>query len=165
MDTDCTALLITSDNLCQHFPARIADDSALISDERKLLPVSGSDLGAHIDGFIAVAAHSVLLQGDSSSPAEGQAADALQAANTALEAALRLIRPGKLISEVHYLLPAKLYSLREQPRKSKPQILQEDFQTCLSPLYRCLILILQSLYRLLGSCCRGLRSSRGIFSK
>ena len=59
-----------------------------------------SDLGAHIDGFIAVAAHSVLVQGEAKSPVEGQAADVLQAANTALEAALRLIRPGKLVSEV-----------------------------------------------------------------
>lgn len=62
-----------------------------------------SDLGAHIDGFIAVAAHSVLLQGDSKAPVEGEQADVLQAAATALEAALRLIRPGKLVSEVSHI--------------------------------------------------------------
>ena len=65
---------------------------------------SCSDLGAHIDGFIAVAAHTVSLSGGSASgPVEGQAADALQAASTALEAALRLVRPGKLISEVNHV--------------------------------------------------------------
>ena len=58
-----------------------------------------SDLGVHIDGFIAIAAHSLLLQ-SSPEPVTGRAADVLQAASTALDAALRLIRPGKLISEV-----------------------------------------------------------------
>lgn len=61
-----------------------------------------SDLGAHIDGFIAVAAQTVFLQSDSKAAVTGQAADAITAANTALEAALRLVRPGKLISEVCY---------------------------------------------------------------
>jgi hypothetical protein len=60
------------------------------------------DMGAHIDGFIAVAAHSLLLQPDSKTPVEGEQADVLQAASTALEAALRLIRPGKLVSEVSF---------------------------------------------------------------
>ena len=56
------------------------------------------DLGAHIDGFIAVAAHSLVVGGES--PVTGQQADVLQAAATSLDAALRLIRPGKLVSEV-----------------------------------------------------------------
>ena len=56
------------------------------------------DLGAHIDGFIAVAAHSVVAQSESA--VTGRQADVLQAAATALEASLRLIRPGKLVSEV-----------------------------------------------------------------
>jgi len=59
-------------------------------------------MGAHIDGFIAVAAHSLLVQADTKAPVEGQQADVLQAASTALEAALRLIRPGKLVSEVSF---------------------------------------------------------------
>lgn len=69
-----------------------------------MIAASCSDLGAHIDGFIVVAAHTVLLQGDSKKAVEGQAADVLSAANTALEAALRLVRPGKLISEVSLAL-------------------------------------------------------------
>ncbi len=68
------------------------------------------DLGSHIDGFIATAAHTVVVQEDTEAPVTGKAADVLTAANTALEAAIRLIRPGKRISEV--LL---LYLERNQP--------------------------------------------------
>lgn len=58
------------------------------------------DLGSHIDGFVATAAHTVVVQSDAEAPVTGKAADVVAAANTALEAAIRLIRPGKRISEV-----------------------------------------------------------------
>ena len=58
------------------------------------------DLGSHIDGFVATAAHTVVVQSDAEAPVKGKAADVIAAANTALEAAIRLIRPGKRISEV-----------------------------------------------------------------
>ncbi|CAG4918323.1 unnamed protein product [Colias eurytheme] len=49
------------------------------------------DLGAHIDGFIAVVAHTVFIgEGEIA----GRAADVLLAAHQASEAALRLLRPG-----------------------------------------------------------------------
>lgn len=51
-------------------------------------------MGCHIDGFIAVVAHThVLHQG----PVTGRAADVIAAANTAAEVALRLVRPGKKV--------------------------------------------------------------------
>lgn len=51
-------------------------------------------MGCHIDGFIAVVAHThVLAQG----PVTGRAADVIAAANTAAEVALRLMRPGKKV--------------------------------------------------------------------
>ncbi|CAG9559849.1 unnamed protein product [Danaus chrysippus] len=49
------------------------------------------DLGAHIDGFIAVVAHTVVVGGGEVS---GRAADVLLAAHYASEAALRLLRPS-----------------------------------------------------------------------
>ncbi|PZC85502.1 proliferation-associated protein 2G4 [Helicoverpa armigera] len=49
------------------------------------------DLGAHIDGFIAVVAHTVVVGGGEAS---GRAADVLLAAHYASEAALRMLRPG-----------------------------------------------------------------------
>ncbi|XP_013200332.1 proliferation-associated protein 2G4 [Amyelois transitella] len=49
------------------------------------------DLGAHIDGFIAVVAHTVVVGGGE---VTGRAADVLLAAHLASEAALRLLRPN-----------------------------------------------------------------------
>lgn len=54
-----------------------------------------SDLGCHIDGFIAVVAHTHVLQ---DGPVTGKAADVIAAANTAAEVALRLVRPGKKVN-------------------------------------------------------------------
>eukprot|EP00887_Chlorella_sp_A99_P002464 scaffold10.g2464.t1 len=58
------------------------------------------DLGCHIDGYIAQAAHTVVAGGDAGAPVTGRAADAIQAAATAFEAAARLIRPGKKVGDV-----------------------------------------------------------------
>jgi len=58
------------------------------------------DLGAHVDGFIAVVAHTVVV-GEEAAAADkkvkvtGRQADALLAAHYASEAALRLVKPGQ----------------------------------------------------------------------
>lgn len=52
------------------------------------------DLGAHIDGFIAVTAYTVVAQADTSAKVTGRAADCVLAAYWASQAALRLIKPG-----------------------------------------------------------------------
>lgn len=56
-----------------------------------------SDLGAHIDGFIAVVAHTVCVGGGE---VTGRAADVLLAAHNASEAALRLLRNGNEVIEI-----------------------------------------------------------------
>lgn len=53
-----------------------------------------SDLGAHIDGFIAVAAHTVVASADASKSISGRKADTILAAYWAGQAALRLLKPG-----------------------------------------------------------------------
>eukprot|EP00877_Chromochloris_zofingiensis_P000802 jgi/Chrzof1/10722/Cz05g10020.t1 len=58
------------------------------------------DLGCHIDGFIAVQAQTIVVQQNFDAAITGRAAEVIQAARTAFEAAIRLIRPGKKISEV-----------------------------------------------------------------
>ena len=65
-----------------------------------MLSATCSDLGVHIDGFIATEATTVVVQSDADAAVTGRAADVVQAAATALEAALRLMRPGRKISEV-----------------------------------------------------------------
>lgn len=59
-----------------------------------ILSSSYSDMGCHIDGFIAVVAHTHALQ---EGPVTGRAADVIAAANTAAEVSLRLVRPGKKV--------------------------------------------------------------------
>merc|ERR1712036_210319 len=51
-------------------------------------------MGAHIDGFIAVVAHTVVVGATVDNPVTGSKADALLAAHYATEAALRLVKPG-----------------------------------------------------------------------
>lgn len=60
-----------------------------------IFPFWYSDVGCHIDGFIAVVAHTHVLQ---EGPVTGRTADVIAAANTAAEVALRLVRPGRKVS-------------------------------------------------------------------
>lgn len=54
-----------------------------------------SDLGAHVDGFIAVVAHSIVIgAGPGNNKASGRKADVVIAAHLASQAALRLLKPG-----------------------------------------------------------------------
>ena len=55
------------------------------------------DMGAHIDGFIAVVAHTIIVS-DGKSKITGKKADALIAAHLCAEAALRLVKPGNEVS-------------------------------------------------------------------
>lgn len=56
------------------------------------------DLGAHIDGFIAVAAHTVVARADQSAKVSGRAADVILATYWASQAALRLLKPETGVS-------------------------------------------------------------------
>ena len=56
------------------------------------------DLGAHIDGFIAVAAHTIVVGASSDNKATGKKADVTLAAYWAVQAALRLIKDGASVS-------------------------------------------------------------------
>merc|ERR1719347_1765108 len=58
------------------------------------------DMGAHIDGFIAVVAHTLVIGASADSPVTGKKADAILAAHLASEAALRLVKPGNETYEV-----------------------------------------------------------------
>ena len=58
------------------------------------------DLGAHIDGFIAVVAHTLVVGASREAPVTGKKADAMLAAHLASEAALRLVKPGNETYEV-----------------------------------------------------------------
>lgn len=56
------------------------------------------DLGAHIDGFVAVSAFTTVVGATAENPATGRAADAVLAAWNCSQAALRLLKAGNAVS-------------------------------------------------------------------
>jgi curved DNA binding protein len=56
--------------------------------------VAKVDLGAHIDGFIAVVAHTIIVGESGNNKITGRKADVILAAHYASQAALRLLKPG-----------------------------------------------------------------------
>lgn len=58
------------------------------------------DLGVHLDGFIAVAAHTHVVGNSQGRPTTGKAADAICAAHLAGDAILRLLKPGGKNTEI-----------------------------------------------------------------
>ncbi|XP_062167361.1 ERBB-3 BINDING PROTEIN 1-like [Alnus glutinosa] len=83
---------ISVNNTVCHFSPLASDE--IVFEEGDLLKI---DMGCHIDGFIAVVAHTHVLQDGA---VTGRAADVIAAANTAAEVALRLVRPGKKNKDV-----------------------------------------------------------------
>lgn len=57
-----------------------------------------SDLGCHIDGYIALVAHTAVVDGGDD--VTGSKADVVHAAATAVEAAFKLARPGNKSSQI-----------------------------------------------------------------
>lgn len=82
---------VSVNNLVGHF-------SPLAGDERVFTKgdVAKIDLGAHIDGYIAVAAHTIVVgdEGPSTEAVTGKVADVVNAAYTAAELAIRMVKVG-----------------------------------------------------------------------
>lgn len=75
--------------ICHFSPSKNDPDYTL-----KAGDVVKIDLGAHIDGFIAVAAHTIVVGANAEAKAKGRAADVVLAAYHASQAALRLLKDG-----------------------------------------------------------------------
>ncbi|KAG2182109.1 hypothetical protein INT43_007036 [Umbelopsis isabellina] len=77
----------------------VAHFSPIASDPEAATTLKDGDavkiqLGAQIDGYGAPIAHTVVVGASAEKPVTGPVADALKAAHTALEAAVRMIKPG-----------------------------------------------------------------------
>ncbi|XP_051130599.1 ERBB-3 BINDING PROTEIN 1-like [Andrographis paniculata] len=83
---------ISVNNIVCHYSPLASDETVL--EDGDIVKI---DMGCHIDGFIAVVAHTHVLQ---QGAVTGRAADVITAANTAAEVALRLVRPGKKNKDV-----------------------------------------------------------------
>jgi len=75
--------------VCHYSPAK--SDAELLLCDGDVVKV---DLGAHIDGFIAVAAHTFVVGASKENKVTGRKADVIMAAHLASEAALRLVKDG-----------------------------------------------------------------------
>jgi len=87
---------VSVNNCICHFSPLVSEADVILS-EGDMVKI---DMGAHIDGFIAVVAHSLVVGSTASSPVTGSKADALLAAHLCSEAALRLVKPGNETYEV-----------------------------------------------------------------
>uniref|UniRef100_T1J866 Peptidase M24 domain-containing protein n=1 Tax=Strigamia maritima TaxID=126957 RepID=T1J866_STRMM len=75
--------------ICHYSPLKT--DSDFVMKEGDVVKI---DLGVHVDGFIAVTAHTIVIGAKKDAPATGRKADVIVAAHLASEAALRLVKPG-----------------------------------------------------------------------
>jgi len=76
--------------ICHFSPLRSEPDVKL-----KTGDVVKIDLGAHIDGFCSVCAHTVVVGASKTAKVVGRKADAILAGYNCLEAAIRMLRPGQ----------------------------------------------------------------------
>ncbi|CAH1404031.1 unnamed protein product [Nezara viridula] len=81
---------ISVNNCICHFSPLESEPDLILKDQ----DVVKVDLGAHVDGFIAVVAHTIVLGASESNKVTGRKADAMLAAHYASQAALRLLKPG-----------------------------------------------------------------------
>ncbi|CAG7713870.1 unnamed protein product [Allacma fusca] len=75
--------------ICHYSPLQTEPDYVL--QENDVIKI---DLGSHIDGFIAVVAHTLVVGASKDTKVTGRRADVVLAAHYASEAALRLVKPG-----------------------------------------------------------------------
>ncbi|KAJ2747437.1 hypothetical protein GGI20_000576 [Coemansia sp. BCRC 34301] len=77
--------------VCHYAPSESDNAPELVLKNGDVVRVQ---LGAHIDGYAAVAGNTVVVGSSAESPVKGKAADAIAAAHYAAEAIQRLIKPG-----------------------------------------------------------------------
>ncbi|CAF0895854.1 unnamed protein product [Rotaria sordida] len=82
---------LSVNNYICHFSPLISDPDMILKDD----DVVKIDLGCHIDGYIAVVAHTIVVGATREKKVTGRRADCILAAYYAAEAALRLIKPGE----------------------------------------------------------------------
>lgn len=82
---------ISINNYICHFSPLVSDPDMILKDD-DLVKI---DLGCHIDGYIAVVAHTLVVGATREKKVTGRKADVILAAYHAAEAAIRLIKPGE----------------------------------------------------------------------
>ena len=86
---------VSVNSICGHF-SPMADESQLLQEG----DVAKIDLGCHLDGFIAQAAHTIVVSADAASKVSGKKADVILGAYNAFLAAQRVIKEGATNTQV-----------------------------------------------------------------
>jgi len=86
---------ISVNNCLGHFSPLSGDTTTLAEGD-----VVKIDMGAHIDGYISTAGHTVVATANPATPTTGRKADIICAAHIASEIVLRLMKPGKKNTDV-----------------------------------------------------------------
>lgn len=86
---------VSVNEICGHF-SPLKDESKKIADG-DLIKI---DLGCHIDGFVAQAAHTMVIGATKDKKVTGKKADVIVATRKAYEAAVRLIKEGNMNTQV-----------------------------------------------------------------
>lgn len=81
---------VAVNNCINHYSPLMSDNDTIL----KTGDVVKIDMGAHVDGFIAVVGHTVVVGASKDKKVKGRKADVMLAAHYASEAALRLVAPG-----------------------------------------------------------------------
>lgn len=87
---------ISVNHIICHFSPLASESDHLLKDG----DVVKIDLGVHVDGFIALVAHTLVIGASKENKITGRKADVLLAAHYATEAALRLVKPGNSNNDV-----------------------------------------------------------------
>lgn len=88
---------ISVNNCVCHYSPIASDKPEAVLNNGDLVKI---DLACHLDGFVAAVAHSFVVGASAALPVKGRAADVLQAAYLASEAALRSVKVGAKNSDV-----------------------------------------------------------------
>ncbi|VDM97700.1 unnamed protein product [Thelazia callipaeda] len=132
--------------VCHFSPLR--SDTPVIITNGQMVKV---DLGAHIDGYIATAAHTIVVGASENNKVSGKKANVMLAAYHALEAAIRMLRPGLYknmeitdmidkIANIYQVKPVEnmlSHELRKNKIDGKKQIIQNPGERQRSEVTKC----------------------------
>eukprot|EP00123_Amoebidium_parasiticum_P008152 comp18605_c0_seq1/m.20174 comp18605_c0_seq1/g.20174 ORF comp18605_c0_seq1/g.20174 comp18605_c0_seq1/m.20174 type:complete len:403 (-) comp18605_c0_seq1:253-1461(-) len=102
---------VSVNNVVCHFSPLVSDEAVTLKEG----DVVKIDLGAHIDGYAAVVASTVVVGATEANPATGPKADAILAAHYAAEAALRLLKPGNKTNQITAVIGKVADSYKTKP--------------------------------------------------
>lgn len=99
---------VSLNNCVGHYSPLVSEDKMVVAEG----DVVKIDLGVHVDGYIAVVAHTVLAQ---TGPATGRKADVMQAAWQAAECAQRMLKDGCTNAEITEMIATVAESYNVNP--------------------------------------------------